>query len=98
MHRSPPIGYNAAMKLQFSLATLMVCLTVLAVVCALAATIPVSEDHGVTHVEYFEGPPSLAEMAQRFATWGLPSIATTLATLWAIRRLKSRRHAEPPVG
>jgi len=25
-------------------------------------------------------------------------IAATLGVLWAIRRLKSRRHTEPPVG
>ena len=27
-----------------------------------------------------------------------PSIAVTLAVLWAIRRLKSRRENQPPVG
>ena len=34
----------AAMKLQFSLATLLVCMTVLAVVCAICVQIPVREE------------------------------------------------------
>jgi hypothetical protein len=40
-HRSKPIGYNSAMKLQFSLATLLVCVTVLAAKFALATTMRV---------------------------------------------------------
>ena len=42
MRQSPPIGYNV-MKLQFSLATLLVCMTVLAVVAAISTAIPVHQ-------------------------------------------------------
>jgi hypothetical protein len=42
--------------------------------------------------------PKPVEIGQRLA-WAAPlSIAATLAALWAIRRLKSRRENGPPVG
>jgi hypothetical protein len=101
------------MKLQFSLATLLVCLTVPAVVCALAVEIDVAE----TRINFTAGsimrptdswehqriaiihrPPTALEMIERIFMWGIPALITTLAVLWSIRRLKSRRHTEPPVG
>ena len=103
------------MKLQFSLATLLVCMTVLAVVCAAAVTIPVHEPRPVkvprtitdsqgylrfifeTHIIEWR-IVTAADVVRRFFVWGPASIAATLATLWAISRLKSRRHTEPPIG
>jgi hypothetical protein len=97
------------MKLQFSLATLLVCVTVLAVVCAVAVGIPVSEivqeypkwyssspikPYNVAHPR----PPTTSEIASRLALWGPPALAATLGALWVIRRLKSRRENGPPVG
>ena len=103
------------MKLPFSLATLLVCVTVLAVVCAFAVTSPVYEkangrmlppgfeSGGTTmdnfvEISFWRRPPNNAEIARRFVLWGTPAIAVTLALLWAIRRLKLRRHTEPPGG
>jgi ABC-type Fe3+ transport system permease subunit len=94
------------MKLQFSLATLLVCVTVLAVVTAISTTIPV---HQIVHTyatdEWsmqlsgeFDRQPFVSEITFRVA-WGGPlAVAATLAILWAIRRLKSRRENGPPVG
>jgi hypothetical protein len=42
--------------------------------------------------------PTGKEIAVQLALWGPAAIAGTLGVLWAIRRLKSRRHIEPPVG
>ena len=42
--------------------------------------------------------PTSDEILWRFFLAGLPALAATLAVLWSIRRLKSRRHTEPPVG
>ncbi len=94
------------MKLQFSLATLLVCLTVLAVVCGVAAVLPVYFTTRVTNFSVPEAPtmttdsrsPSATDIAWRLAWAGPIAIAATLATLWTIRRLKSRRENGPPVG
>jgi hypothetical protein len=43
-------------------------------------------------------PPNYVDVACRMALWGTPAISATLTVLWSIRRLKSRRHTEPPVG
>ena len=96
------------MKLQFSLATLLVCVTVLAVVCSIAGRIKVHQP-AVTRSIVVSGsnisgtfrpardrPPITSEVAERVALWGIPSIATTLAILWLIRRL--RQPNRPPVG
>ena len=113
------------MKLQFSLATLLVCVTVLAVVCAFAIRRPVIDlrtnnydkpflgdplgdplgyplpaDAKIISISKshftFERPPNVSEIALRFVTWGIPAIAATLGVLWIVRRLKSRRHTDPP--
>ena len=93
------------MKLQFSLATLLVCVTVLAVVCADAIEMPVLVERqsssyvgGITLPSSFKRPPDDIDIAWRMALWGPSSVAATLGVLWSIRRLKSRRHTEPPVG
>ena len=89
------------MKLQFSLATLLICMTVLAVVIAICAAIPVSEF--VNTEDPFAMPmeihrsPTLGEMAFRVSTWGVLAIANTIAALWTIRHLKSDRHNGPLV-
>jgi hypothetical protein len=95
------------MKLQFSLATLLVCVTVLAVVIAISVQMPVTYKPNIANS--YVGPystsaielnrsPKPSEIEARIAIWGIPSVAATLAMLWAIRRLKSRRENGPPVG
>ena len=106
------------MRFQFSLATLLVCMTVLAVVCALAVAVPVrqsfyfpdTENEGgplpigffrqpIKTIEYiYPRPPTAIDISWRVAVWGTPAVAATLGTLWAIRRLKSRRENGPAVG
>ena len=96
------------MKLQFSLATLLIGLTVLAVVIAISAKIPVwLSVHRVTYenglyTSYADmvlvpKSPKLNDILWRSAFFGMPAIVASLGVLWAVRRLKSRRHAEPPV-
>ena len=112
------------MKLQFSLTTLLVCMTVLAVVTAISIFIPTNErpksrlfragndrmvevsvnwprlvPRGYEEIDQrLTGAPNGQDIAWRLA-WAAPlSIAGTLSALSAIRRLKSRRHTEPPVG
>ena len=101
-----------SMKLQFSLATLLVCVTVLAVVCALAVALPVNERTisktpgrslapdglPVTYeMIHYRHKPTPWEVTARTALWGSPAIVLTLGLAWAIRRLKSRRENVPPV-
>jgi hypothetical protein len=107
------------MKLQFSLATLLVCVTVLAVVCGVSINLPVytHRTRMTTTVFYKDGkpdygnqinsapetvteslPPTGPEIVRRIAWAGPLSIAATLAVLWSIRRLKSRRENGPPGG
>jgi hypothetical protein len=104
-----PIDYNAAMKLQFSLTTLLVCVTVLAVLCVVCVQIPVVKPHHFTIMgqpmyiltgagEYADRPPTTSEIFQRLAIVVPLSIAATLAVLWTIRRLKPCRHTKPSVG
>ena len=94
------------MKLQFSLATLLVRMTVLAMVAALSVGLPMykttwltarqsDELGGLLEMAY---PITAWEIVHRFVLWGPPTLATTLGALWAIRRLKSRRHTEPAGG
>jgi hypothetical protein len=105
------ISYNAAMKLQFSLATLLVCMTVLSGVCAAAVALPVREAAIVATDVSCSGPrppqltimvmsrqPTTSEIAIRIA-WVAPlTLAATFGGLWTIRRLKFRRENGPPVG
>ena len=100
-----------AMKLQFSLATLLVCVTAFAVVAALCNTIKVHHD-GIYKIpenvaiygEDFEIiqpcdlPPKRHEVTRRMAIWEPVGVATSLAAIWAFHRVKSRRENGPPVG
>ena len=101
------------MKLQFSLATLLVFMTVLAVVCSLAVEIDIAETRIIfiagsmirpadtwehQRCEIIHRSPTALETIERIFMWGIPSIAATLGILSTIRRLKSRRHTEQPVG
>ncbi len=86
------------MKLpRFSLATLLVCVTVLAVVCAAAIEIPVRQivfkefvgPAGVGRAEHVRyDPPTARDFALRLAWAGPLSIAAALTALWFIRRLR----------
>jgi hypothetical protein len=87
------------MKLQFSLATLLVCLTVFSVVAGICASRPVDQFAVGTIMD--QEPmrtPNVREVFWRMAYWEPPILAATLGVLWTIRRLKSRRHNESPVG
>jgi len=93
-HHPAPSATIAAMKLQFSLATLLVCTTVLAVVCAIAMRIGVYEadlskavrlSPTVSRYPYLYRPPNATEIATRLA-WSAPlAILLTLGVPWAIR-------------
>jgi hypothetical protein len=82
------------MKLQFSLATLLVCVTVLAVVFAVAIRLGVYESDlskavrfspTVSRYPYLYRPPNATEIAIRLA-WSAPlAILLTLGVLWGIR-------------
>ena len=104
---SPPVGYNAKMKLQFSLATLLVCIAVFAIVAGICASSPQRELFFLErHVGVLVGepipvrilPPNAREIFWRMAYWEPPILTVTLLLLWTFRRLKSRHHTEPPVG
>jgi hypothetical protein len=97
------------MKLQFSLATLLVCMTVLAVVCTLAMNIQIHEQRTAMwwSGSIMRSPPSDWEVSRSPNTgeiiwrlaWAAPlSLVATLGVLWAIRRLKSRRENGPRGG
>ena len=99
------------MKLQFSLAKLLICVTVLAVVCAFAVTLTVKEITFPSLPRNFSGeeintfsllsyshPPTGWDITRRLAFWDTPAVTVTLAGLWIVRGLKSRREIEPPVG
>ena len=84
------------MKLQFSLATLLVCVTVLAVVCGIAAFVPInSEDVYIPRLPpnasevilVAPSPKSAVDIIGRVAVGCPLSLAATLTALWLIRRL-----------
>jgi hypothetical protein len=99
------------MKLQFSLATLLVCMTVLAVVCAVAAVIPVYEEtvgKPVVTVETLPHGGKRTIVSQEYSVCHratLPNIAMRVA-LWGTPALAAalillaigRRENGPPVG
>jgi hypothetical protein len=95
------------MRFQFSLATLLICTTVLAVVSAWCVQLPVREERIIEIASHlFPEPihvvrsrrPTAQEIARRLAIWGPISVVGTLAGLWIVRRLKSRREIGPPIG
>jgi hypothetical protein len=98
------------MKLQFSLATLLVCVTVFSVVAVICATrsVPEYDDPIVSlpgggimflHREPVRWrQPSGWVIWNRLITWEPPIILAMLGIFWSVRRLKSRRENGPPVG
>ena len=96
------------MKLQFSLATLLACMTVLAVVAGVCEMVPVKNpDYGIvpsvgSKFPYMwiepeiERKPTTNDFVNRFALWGPATVLFTLAALWLICRQKSPNR--PPVG
>ena len=92
------------MKLQFSLATLLVCLTVLAVVCAVAGPMKVDEYQNGRMTQILVRPATAGEITLRLVLCGAPAVATTLLVPWFIRCLKFRmtlnrrsRRTPPPL-
>jgi hypothetical protein len=91
------------MKFRFSLSTLLICLTVLAVVCIACAKIDVVERgyppnslRGRFRVSNkttatFVRKPTTAEAAWRMAWSGPVAVSATVASLWLIRRIRARR-------
>jgi len=91
------------MKLQFSLRTLLICVTVLAVDSALCMRLDEVRTGLRCETTYTANtistamrevrvprPPTTSEIAIRFA-WSAPlSIAATLSALWLVRRLRRR--------
>ena len=94
------------MKLQFSLATLLVCMTIAAILICACVRWPVTDIDNLRLDSWQSGKPypiisrtpTVSEVAMRLAWTVPPAIATTIAVMWLFRRLKSRRHTEPPVG
>ena len=89
-------------------------MSVFAVVCSASSVVRVADVEQVrSHVEGLNvswmpvdlswqkavlRPPTSREIVGRMALWGPLAIAAALGVLWTVRRLKSRRHTEPPVG
>jgi len=96
------------MKLQFSLATMLVCVTMLAGDLALATAIPVKETIFICFTpdanprpgddkQTYSRPPTDGEIVSRLLIVLPLSIAPPLCALWLIRRLKSRGENGQPV-
>jgi hypothetical protein len=85
------------MKLRFSLATLLICVTVLAIVAAICAQVPVTEPPRLVW-GLFSGdmiladsarPPTIGEIVLRLGLWGPVSVAAVLFVLWRVRHLRT---------
>ena len=83
------------MRLQFSLATLFICTTVLAMVCAVCVAVPARDSVSLqvkdrVKIVYgkhaFIRPLTTSEIAQRLAIFGPASVAAALVVLWIGRR------------
>jgi hypothetical protein len=92
------IAYNPGMKLQFSLATLLVCMTVLAALFALAVGLPVTDRKLITMpgglpagipvenmIMKVIRQPTASEVLLRIALWGVPAVAAISMLLAAAR-------------
>jgi hypothetical protein len=103
-------GKLFGMKLQFSLATLLVWITMLSIVLFASTWTPVWRSdpidyqftNGVlTKVAYgkpYSHSPRLKDVLWRLGVWGVPAVAITQLVIWRFRRLKSRHENGPPVG
>jgi hypothetical protein len=69
------------MKLQFSLARLLVCTGILAVVAAISATVEVHNEHFIADGEFYRAPFA-GEVLGRMAVWGPIALATFLLGRW----------------
>src|SRR5215831_15490933 len=113
MRFEPHFATMSGMRLQFSLATLLLLVAVAGIVARVCISIPVNQRLNIRYTAaVFEGNPkqyhvhisgshrsrNLGDASLRMA-WALPSaIAATLAILSTIRRLKCRREDEPREG
>ena len=90
----------SSMGLQFSLATLLICMTVLAVACRRHPKVGrwINLLSARSWIKHRREPPNVREVFWRMAYWEPQILVATLAGLWIVRRLKSRREIEPPVG
>jgi hypothetical protein len=88
------------MRFQFSLATLLICVTVLAVVAGISIAVPVRDlpdpnvMPGISQADsVVELPrrPSPVEVLERVLTWGIPALAATLGVLWIVRWRRAGR-------
>jgi hypothetical protein len=77
--------------------TMLICVTALALVCPIAAALPVHEQHHrsqefvpIVWLEDVARPPTPSEIALRIALWGPASIAVALAALFLFRRLRRK--------
>jgi hypothetical protein len=96
----------AFMKFQFSLSTLLICITMLALVCALCVKIRVEKEFDLElksehvvithHLMKYRAPPDGSDIARRLALWGPLAVAGTLACLWGIRKSRSHLNQNPP--
>ena len=89
-------------RFQFSLTTLITCITVFAVVSAVSVAAPVREKHmfhvilnyndlgGVFQEQYVSRRATGLEIAGRMMLWGPVAVAAVLSMLWAVNRRRSR--------
>ena len=97
-------NYDSAMKLQFSLVTLLVWTTVIAIEVGLSFWLPAYIDARAVDKNgdvywlraAFDRPPN-SVVTWRLVLLSPLAIVMSLGALWAIRRLKSRRKNGPPV-
>jgi hypothetical protein len=101
------------MKLQFSLATLLICMSIAGLVGSACMSIPMNATGHASymaavfpgdpslyrvHVRLRHRPPTAEEVLARTILAEPLAIGATIGVLSTIRRLKPRRHTEPPVG
>src|SRR5262249_6826977 len=80
---------------RFSLATLLICVTVFAVVVAVCIRIPVIlPDDSLFGDDFISRPPRLMEVARRLVVWWPISVVATLVIIGSIRHLQRRNRPE----
>src|SRR4051812_23261673 len=94
------------MRIQFSMLTMLLCMTAFAAVCAIAVKLPVDEqiriaveqvtpNTGYPVYETLRHPPAVQTIAWRLALWAPLANSTTLATVWMLRKRAQRMIASP---